>query len=545
MTTAPRDSSGVDQALAYEATHVHAVYESIASHFSSTRYKPWPVVDSFLCGLPPGSVGLDVGCGNGKYLNVNKDVFIIGSDRSSNLVDLASKHQTSQPNNAIRNSYQDVLVADSLNLPHADHVFDFAICIAVIHHLSSFERRVAAIRAIVATLKQNGPIPSNSPNDAEHIGSRGKGVSTGDSDSPELPTFAPTLIPEKADHVEAKSNGKLGTRPVGLPSRHGPGNHNGQQHRSQSISDIGAASGGNDNSRAAIPALDEPKFSDDAAAEPRSSSRADIGAAQQQEFEKEQEQVSRTEHATHPPAVPSYDRTAAASRYNSRHVHRRGPGQALLFVWALEQQASRRGWKAGDAQDVLVPWVLKDKDGASRKEPAGSNSNSRKGKSKGKSKVTRTRSNLQKPQAKHDGYGESIPPKPTTGTESESNLTLTSHTDSNSTLAHTQGRGGQQGCDAGSDFDGAASGSAADAAAAEDTDATYTDRVFESPTNNQHNQHQQEKQESQQVFNRYYHLYSQGELERECVAAGAQVVHSGYDRDNWWVVVEPGPVSTA
>jgi hypothetical protein len=25
----------------YEETHVHAVYEQIASHFSSTRYKVW------------------------------------------------------------------------------------------------------------------------------------------------------------------------------------------------------------------------------------------------------------------------------------------------------------------------------------------------------------------------------------------------------------------------------------------------------------------------------------------------------------------------
>jgi tRNA (uracil-5-)-methyltransferase TRM9 len=28
-----------DQGAAYEAEHVHSVYEEIASHFSSTRYK--------------------------------------------------------------------------------------------------------------------------------------------------------------------------------------------------------------------------------------------------------------------------------------------------------------------------------------------------------------------------------------------------------------------------------------------------------------------------------------------------------------------------
>ena len=43
--------------------------------------QPWPVVDDFLHNLPAGAVGLDIGCGNGKYLAVNKDVFIVASDR--------------------------------------------------------------------------------------------------------------------------------------------------------------------------------------------------------------------------------------------------------------------------------------------------------------------------------------------------------------------------------------------------------------------------------------------------------------------------------
>jgi len=44
--------------------------------------QPWPIVESFLNGLPDGSIGLEVGCGNGKYLGVNSNVFIVASDRS-------------------------------------------------------------------------------------------------------------------------------------------------------------------------------------------------------------------------------------------------------------------------------------------------------------------------------------------------------------------------------------------------------------------------------------------------------------------------------
>jgi tRNA (uracil-5-)-methyltransferase TRM9 len=129
----------------YEAQHVHEVYEQIASHFSSTRYKPWPIVESFLQSRNPGAVGLDIGCGNGKYLAVNQNVFIIGCDRSSNLVKIAAKHQ---PHSAV--------VADTLALPHEAGRFDFAISIAVVHHFSTPERRREAINAILAILKEGG-----------------------------------------------------------------------------------------------------------------------------------------------------------------------------------------------------------------------------------------------------------------------------------------------------------------------------------------------------------------------------------------------------
>lgn len=129
----------------YEEQHVHEVYEQIASHFSSTRYQAWPIVKSYMQSQVPGSIGIDVGCGNGKYLAVNRDVFIVGSDRSSNLVKIATQHQ---PHAAV--------VADTLALPHQPGRFDFAICIAVIHHLSTPERRQEAIKSVLECLKDGG-----------------------------------------------------------------------------------------------------------------------------------------------------------------------------------------------------------------------------------------------------------------------------------------------------------------------------------------------------------------------------------------------------
>ena len=30
----------------------------------------------------------------------------------------------------------------------------------------------------------------------------------------------------------------------------------------------------------------------------------------------------------------------------------------MIYVWALEQKSSRRGWDEGGEQDVMVPWVM-------------------------------------------------------------------------------------------------------------------------------------------------------------------------------------------
>ncbi|KAI4103235.1 MAG: hypothetical protein LQ339_004338 [Xanthoria mediterranea] len=226
----------------YEEQHVHNVYEQVASHFSSTRYKPWPIVQRFLQELSPGSVGLDVGCGNGKYLNVNPNVFIVASDRSVNLVKFASQHY---PHASV--------VADNLSLPHPSSSFDFAISVAVVHHLSSHPRRVQAIAAILETL-QPPPETEQNPSNLKHVG-----------------------------------------------------------------------------------------------------------------------------------------------------------GKALIYVWALEQKASRRGWDEGDEQDVMVPWVMKTKS-------------------------------------------------------------------------------------------------------------------------------TQVGKENSETFHRYYHLYRQGELERDVAEAGGRVVESGYEKDNWWAI---------
>jgi tRNA (uracil-5-)-methyltransferase TRM9 len=51
-------------------------------------------------------------------------------------------------------------------------------------------------------------------------------------------------------------------------------------------------------------------------------------------------------------------------------------GKALVYVWALEQKDSRRGWDEGHEQDVMVPWVLKQKKEKKPKQRRGEESHS-------------------------------------------------------------------------------------------------------------------------------------------------------------------------
>ena len=130
----------------FETTHVHQVYDAIAPHFSSTRYKAWPRVRQYVESMPAGSLLCDVGCGNGKNLGLAPHVFSIGCDRSSQLLGIARGHG------------HEVAQADALTLPYRSNMFDAVISIAVIHHLSTEARRLAALQELVRITAPQGKV---------------------------------------------------------------------------------------------------------------------------------------------------------------------------------------------------------------------------------------------------------------------------------------------------------------------------------------------------------------------------------------------------
>ncbi|KAM9431905.1 tRNA (carboxymethyluridine(34)-5-O)-methyltransferase alkbh8 isoform 2-T2 [Clarias gariepinus] len=140
----PRLPVARSDACRLEEQYVHHVYEEISAHFSSTRHAPWPRVRDFLLSLPTDAIMADIGCGNGKYLGINPQVFSLGCDRSVNLVSICAER-----------GFHSV-VCDALSVPLRSSAFDAVISIAVIHHFSTQERRLAAVKELVRLLKVGG-----------------------------------------------------------------------------------------------------------------------------------------------------------------------------------------------------------------------------------------------------------------------------------------------------------------------------------------------------------------------------------------------------
>lgn len=127
-----------------ESEYVAKVYDGISKHFDHTRYKPWSGIKSFVESLPKHSMLLDVGCGNGRNLCINSDVIDFGTDNSMTLCRYAL--QRGRP----------IFRATALDLPLRSGTFDAIICIAVIHHFASAERRAMCLREIARLLRVGG-----------------------------------------------------------------------------------------------------------------------------------------------------------------------------------------------------------------------------------------------------------------------------------------------------------------------------------------------------------------------------------------------------
>ncbi len=130
---------------------VREVYDQIADHFSKTRANPWPEIENFLEGVQSGGLGLDVGCGNGRHLDVlaRRTDRAVGVDASPALLDRARKRLAGSGRVGL-------VCADAVSLPLPDGLVDVGLYVATLHHLPDRETRQASLDELARVLGPDG-----------------------------------------------------------------------------------------------------------------------------------------------------------------------------------------------------------------------------------------------------------------------------------------------------------------------------------------------------------------------------------------------------
>ena len=141
----PRPDSDPDYAS------VRATYDRIADHFARTRASPWPEIEAFLEGRS-GVVGLDVGCGNGRHL----DLLAERCDRALGLDLSPAMLETARGRAAERGHTFGLVRADAGSPPVATGSVDLAVYVAVLPHLTTRERRLESLDELARVLVSGG-----------------------------------------------------------------------------------------------------------------------------------------------------------------------------------------------------------------------------------------------------------------------------------------------------------------------------------------------------------------------------------------------------
>jgi len=128
-----------------EEIYVKDTYKIIAKHFDKTRYKKWNSIKDFLSTINKEDYIIEVGCGNGKNL-IDLENPKLGIDFVEEFVEICNKKNIP------------TILGNNLNLPIKDNQSDITLSVAVIHHFSTNEKRLQAIKELIRITKPNGKI---------------------------------------------------------------------------------------------------------------------------------------------------------------------------------------------------------------------------------------------------------------------------------------------------------------------------------------------------------------------------------------------------
>ena len=144
--------------LALEQAYVHEVYTQIARECGACSPVRSHIKDFVFQEFEFGSILLDVGCGDGKYLHINAGVYTVGLERCPDWFDRTDEEEIIEGCYSRVPSFGDYLLGDVIHIPFRDEFLDGILCCGVLHHISTTERRIRALNQIARLLKIGGKV---------------------------------------------------------------------------------------------------------------------------------------------------------------------------------------------------------------------------------------------------------------------------------------------------------------------------------------------------------------------------------------------------
>jgi len=125
-------------------------YTAIAAEFSQTRLSLWPELQPFRKWVKDGDNVLDLGCGNGRLLELFQgvDIRYTGLDSSAQLLTIAASRCPGPKVSFVR--------GDVLSLPFAENSFDALYAVALLHQIPSSSLRLKVLGEAYRVLKKEG-----------------------------------------------------------------------------------------------------------------------------------------------------------------------------------------------------------------------------------------------------------------------------------------------------------------------------------------------------------------------------------------------------
>ena len=126
-------------------------YDTYAQEFSDCRPFFWRELEHLNKFIRNGDKILDIGCGNGRLLNLfeNKEIDYTGIDSSKELIEIAKKNYSNERN---------FIHGNALSLPFQNKTFDTVFSIAVLHHVPSKKFRTCFVTEANRVLKPKGTL---------------------------------------------------------------------------------------------------------------------------------------------------------------------------------------------------------------------------------------------------------------------------------------------------------------------------------------------------------------------------------------------------